>query len=184
MQILGGKFRGLQLQSLPSEKVRPTARRVRERLFQLLDDRVAGARLLDLCAGSGSIGIEALSRGASHVTFVDRSTPACAHIRLNLGLCGIGRDEAVVAINGALAFLKHAIEQGAPRWNIAYFDPPYSADYRPVLECFASGSLLKPGGLLVVEHQSNYQPEPGGCLEYLGTAQLCKSCISFFEQKR
>lgn len=184
MQILRGKFQGLLLKSLPSEKVRPTARRVRERLFRLLDERVVGARLLDLCAGSGSIGIEALSRGASHVTFVDRSTQVCAHIRLNLELCGIGRDEAVVAISGALAFLKHAIEQNESRWNIAYFDPPYSSDYRPVLECFASGSLLKPGCLLVVEHQSNYQPEPGGRLEYLGTAQLGQSCISFFEQKR
>ena len=183
MQITGGKFRGLRLRSLPSQQVRPTARRVRELLFELLAERIKGARFVDLCAGSGAVGLEALSRGASHVTFVDRSPRACIFVRTNLQTCNITTEQSIVVVSSALKFLRGAIERNACAWDIAYFDPPYAIDYTPVLTLFATTKLLNPRGLLVAEHHCGRQPEAGGELDYVGTAELGETCLSFFERK-
>lgn len=77
MRIIAGQYRGRNLKSPPSMEVRPTSDRLRETLFNILQTRIAGVRFLDLCAGTGAIGIEALSRGAGFVTFVDRSRKSC-----------------------------------------------------------------------------------------------------------
>src|SRR5438094_1601593 len=84
MRIIAGKYRGRKLKSPPSLQTRPTSDRLRETLFNILAPRIRGARLLDLCAGSGAVAIEALSRGAAHVTFVDRSRKMYALIATNL----------------------------------------------------------------------------------------------------
>jgi 16S rRNA (guanine(966)-N(2))-methyltransferase RsmD len=183
LQITGGQFRRIQLRSLPSQNVRPTARRVRERLFGLLAERIEGARFVDLCAGSGSVGIEALSRGASHVTFVDRAPLACACVQMNLDTCGVNREQSVVVVDSAFKFLRQAVEQGCSVWDIAFFDPPYATDYTPVLNLFATGKLLKPRGFLIVEHHCESQPDVGGALDYVGTVEIGETCLSFFEQK-
>ena len=182
VQITGGQFRGIQLRSLPSQKVRPTARRVRERLFVLLAERIEGARFVDLCAGSGAVGIEALSRGAAHTTFVDRAPLACAFVQMNLDFCGISREQSVVVVNSAFKFLRQAAESGDRAWDVAFFDPPYATDYTPVLNLFATCKLLSPRGMLVVEHNCKSQPEVGGLLEYVGTAEISDTCLSFFER--
>ena len=183
MQITGGRFRGIQLRSLPSQKVRPTARRVRERLFWLLAERIEGARFLDLCAGSGAVGIEALSRGASHATFIDRSALACAFIRMNLDACDVPREQSAVVASSAFRFLRESIERAHTPWDIAFFDPPYAIDYTPVIDLFATGHLLNRRGLFVAEHHCQDQPEATGALSYLGTAPIGSSCLSFFEQE-
>src|SRR5438552_17303916 len=84
MRIIAGKYRGRRIKSPPSLQTRPTSDRLRETLFNILAPRIEGVRFLDLCAGSGAVGIEALSRGAVHVTFVDRSRKVCALIETNL----------------------------------------------------------------------------------------------------
>ena len=84
MRIIAGKYRGRRLQSPPSLATRPTSDRLREALFNVLAPRIEGARFLDLCAGSGAVGIEALSRGAGHVTLVDQSRKMCQLIGANL----------------------------------------------------------------------------------------------------
>lgn len=173
----------MRLRSLPSEQVRPTARRVRERLFELLAERIQGARFVDLCAGSGTVGLEALSRGASHVTFVDRSPRACVFIRSNLQSCSITTRQSVIVISPALKFLRQSAERGESAWDIAYFDPPYATDYTPIIALFANGNLLNPRGLLVAEHDCQRQPEAEGLLDYLGTAELGETCLSFFQRK-
>ncbi|MDX6695299.1 MAG: rRNA (guanine966-N2)-methyltransferase [Blastocatellia bacterium] len=183
MQITGGKFRGLRLRSQPSQQVRPTTRRVREKLFELLAERIEGARFVDLCAGSGAVGLEALSRGASHATFVDRSPRACIFVRTNLQTCRITTEQSLVVASPALKFLRESIERGEGAWDIAYFDPPYAIDYAPVLTLFATGCLLKPRGLFVAEHHCERQPEAAGELVYVGTAELGETCLSFFERK-
>jgi 16S rRNA (guanine(966)-N(2))-methyltransferase RsmD len=183
VQITGGKFRGLRLHSLPSQQVRPTARRVRERLFELLAERIEGARFVDLCTGSGAVGLEALSRGASHVTFVDRSPRACIFVRANLQTCAVTTERSSVVISPALKFLREATERGEGAWDIAYFDPPYAIDYAPVLALFAATCLLKPRGLLIAEHHCERQPESEGGLDYVGTAEIGETCLSFFERK-
>src|SRR6266850_2188720 len=94
LRIIAGKYRGRNLKSPPSLEVRPTSDRLRETLFNVIAPRIEGARFLDLCAGSGAIGIEALSRDAGHATFVDHSRKMCALVKSNLDLCGIGEDES------------------------------------------------------------------------------------------
>jgi 16S rRNA (guanine(966)-N(2))-methyltransferase RsmD len=148
----------------------------------MLSEEIAGARFVDLCAGSGAVGIEALSRGALHVTFVDWSLSACDFVELNLSVCGVGNEQRCVINSEASRFLEEAAESGRGPWDIAFFDPPYAVDYQPVLALFAGGRLLRPQGLLVVEHHSDNQPEVGGYMEYLGSVELGLTCLSLFEQ--
>src|SRR6266849_5468173 len=113
MRIIAGKYRGRKLKSPPSLKTRPTSDRLRETLFNILAPRIEGARFLDLCAGSGAVGIEALSRGAAHVTFVDGETE--------------------VVSREALDFLGRNVKHEAEPFDIIFFDPPYATDYEEVL---------------------------------------------------
>src|SRR5215212_7142657 len=106
MRIIAGTYRGRNLRSPPSMQVRPTSDRLRETLFNVLAPRIEGARFLDLCAGSGAIGIEALSRGAAHVTFVDRSRKMCGLVEANLDLCGVPEEQTEVVLGEAADYLK------------------------------------------------------------------------------
>src|SRR5256885_11247524 len=114
MQVLEGKYRRRRLHSSNSQRVRPTARRLREITFEILDARILDARLLDLCAGSGAIGIEALSRGASHVTFVDRSLKMCRFIETNLQLCGVPDEQSLIVQSEAVEVLRGRPMRQAP----------------------------------------------------------------------
>src|SRR5947199_845397 len=96
LRIIAGKYRGRRLKSPPTQQTRPTSDRLRETLFNILAPRIEGARFLDLCAGSGAVGIEALSRGAAHVTFVDQSRKMCTLIEANIQ--GLGIDQKQVDI--------------------------------------------------------------------------------------
>src|SRR5918912_3077721 len=118
MRIIAGQYRGRVLKSPPSMQIRPTSDRLRETLFNVLAPRLAGARFLDLCAGSGAVGIEALSRGASFVTFVDRSRKMCGLVESNLDLCRVPEDETEVVCSEATEFLRRAATRGAERWDI------------------------------------------------------------------
>src|SRR3982751_6057602 len=134
MRVIAGTYRGRNLRSPPSMQVRPTSDRLRETLFNVLAPRIQDAKFLDLCAGSGAVGIEALSRGAAHVTFVDKSRKMCGLVEANLDLCGVPEEETEVVLAEAAEFLRRAMARmDAPRWNIAFFDPPYAVDYLPVL---------------------------------------------------
>jgi 16S rRNA (guanine(966)-N(2))-methyltransferase RsmD len=185
MHILAGKYRRRFLQSTDSRKVRPTARRLREALFELLSFRVDGARFLDLCAGSGAVGIEALSRGAAHVTFVDRSPKMCSFIKANLEACGVPYGQAEIWLSDAEHFLRRALMQREKVWDVAFFDPPYSTPYAPVMETFGAGTLLKhKGGVLVAEHHcDNRLAETCGALKRWRLIRQGHSCLSFYERK-
>jgi 16S rRNA (guanine(966)-N(2))-methyltransferase RsmD len=174
------------LQSVPTPKTRPTARRLRESLFELLGPRVLEARFLDLCAGSGAVGIEALSRGASFATFVDRSSKLCSFINANLELCGVPEEQSEVVTDDAIQFLRRATLEQVAGWDIAFFDPPYASDYLPVIELLSDGSLLKrKGGVLVVEHHcDNELRETFGVLRRWRVIRQGESCLSFYERKK
>jgi len=121
MRIVGGAWGGRRLQAPPGDATRPTSDRVREALFSILGDRVDGARVLDLFAGSGALGIEALSRGARSVTFVDSAPAAIRALRANLDALGA---EADVRRQDALRFLGSARNQ-ARVYDLVFLDPPY-----------------------------------------------------------
>ncbi len=166
--------------------MRPTSDRLRETLFNVLAPRIAGARFLDLCAGSGAVGIEALSRGANHVTFVDRSRKMCELVKSNIDLCRIERSESEVVQAEALDYLRRFIakqpDSGKP-WDIVFFDPPYAFDYLPTLECFGarSASLLNEEGILIVEHHhKNELPEELNALRRYRVLKQGDSSLSFY----
>ena len=153
MRIIAGRYRGRKLKSPPSPQTRPTSDRLRETLFNILAPRIRGARFLDLCAGSGAVGIEALSRGAAHVTFVDRSRKMYALIETNLKALDVSDDEIVVLAE-ASEFLRRYAEKQALVFDIVFFDPPYATDYEGVLKYFGEHAtrLLAEDSLVIVEH--------------------------------
>lgn len=184
MRIIAGEYRGRALKSPPSLQVRPTSDRLRETLFNVIAPRIEGARFLDLCAGSGAVGIEALSRGASFVHFVDRSRKMCGLVEANLDLCGVPEEQTEVVLSEAAEFLRRAPQRGTPTWDIAFFDPPYATDYLPVLEAFGSSETppLAEGGLLIVEHHhKNALKDESGRLRRWRVLRQGDSALSFYE---
>ncbi len=164
-------------------QVRPTSDRLRETLFNVIAPRIEDARFLDLCAGSGAVGIEALSRGASHATFVDHSRKMCGLIESNLDLCRIPEDETEVVKSEAAEFLRRASRDGRA-WDIAFFDPPYSIDYSPALAVFGSSEILSTDGLLIVEHHhKNELKDNYGSIHRTRRLKQGDSCLSFYETK-
>ena len=183
MRIIAGKYRGRKLKSPPSLQTRPTSDRLRETLFNILAPRIDGARFLDLCAGSGGVGIEALSRGAAHVTFVDRSRKMYALIQTNLKTLSVDKGEFEVESKEALDFLqRHARKEGEP-FDIIFFDPPYASDHEGALEGVAehAGQLLAKDGVLIVEHgkRKELTERLGELLRYRSLKQG-DSCLSFY----
>jgi 16S rRNA (guanine966-N2)-methyltransferase len=178
VRIIAGLYRGRNLKSPPSLQIRPTSDRLRETLFNILAPRIEGARFLDLCAGTGAVGIEALSRGAAHVTFVDRSRKAGKLIQSNLELCRVPSDQTELVVCEASDSLKRAGDQN---WDIAFFDPPYDSDYAPVLQAFGAGNLLTPDGLLAVEHRRKDEIlDNAGSLQRYRLLKQGDSCLSFY----
>jgi 16S rRNA (guanine966-N2)-methyltransferase len=163
-------------------QIRPTSDRLRETLFNVLAPRIEGTRFVDLCAGSGAVGIEALSRGAAHVTFVDKSRKMCGLIEANLDLVGVPEDETEVVMSEAADFLRRAVSRSEAGWDIAFFDPPYAIDYRPVLEGFGTGKALNPDGILVVEHHHKSElPDEIGRIRRWRALKQGDSVLSFYE---
>ncbi len=154
-KIVAGTARGRKIK-VPPEGTRPTSAKVREAIFSKLDHwgAVRGAKVLDLFAGSGALGIEAVSRGASSADFVDRSRVATQIVRQNLTHLKMN-SKGTVTTRGALSFLMH---HSGP-WDLVFIDPPYSwpdADLTEVLETLAG--KLSPDALVVIERDARSSP--------------------------
>jgi 16S rRNA (guanine(966)-N(2))-methyltransferase RsmD len=182
MRIIAGAYKGRNLKSPPSMNVRPTSDRLRETLFNVIAPRIQDSRFLDLCAGSGAVGIEALSRGAAHATFVDRSRRSCKLIEANLELCRVPEDKQVIYCSEAYDFLRQT--QSGP-WDIIFFDPPYKDDYLKTLSFIGSNAsrLLSEDGLLIAEHHhKNPLPENVGELIRMRVLKQGDSALSFYQK--
>jgi 16S rRNA (guanine966-N2)-methyltransferase len=147
-------WRGRKLRFPPSPEIRPTPDRVRETLFNWLGPRLPGARCLDLFAGSGALGLESLSRGAAHVTFVERDAAAAHELRARLSEWGASAAE--VEQSDALRFLgggsRDGNSGGGRAYDIVFLDPPFDSDLLTLAaDRLESGGWLAPGALIYVE---------------------------------
>ena len=181
MRVIAGKFRGRRLKSPPSAQTRPTSDRLRETLFNVLAPRIKGARFLDLCAGTGAVGIEALSRGAEHATFVDQSRKMCALIEANTSALGIDATEFEIVNADAAAYLRRHAKKKHEPFDIIFFDPPYAAAYEMVnLISDMGGQLLTEDAVVIVEHHKKKDlPDEFGLLKRYRTLKQGDSVLSF-----
>ncbi len=179
MQIIGGKFKGRKLSALRGLRTRPTSGKVREAVFNICSERVPGSSVADLFAGTGAMGIEALSRGAKHVVFVEADRKSVQLIRKNLAACGAG-DMASVLCRDLLGGPEVLADLNSA-FDLVFMDPPYhSGAIAPVLENLAKTGSLSPGALTVIEHSfSEPLPADAEGFEIIDTRRYGKTLVSF-----
>lgn len=151
VRIIAGAFKGRRLDVMDLQGLRPTTERVRETVFNWLGSQVVGATVLDLFAGSGALGLEALSRGATEVTLVEKDRDNADLLSKTVkSLPDLGGASASVHCTDALAFLKNL--PSGPRYDLIFLDPPFSSNLlEPAVELIVSKDLLKDGGQVYVE---------------------------------
>ena len=176
MRVIAGTFKGRRLKPPTWEGLRPTSDKLRETLFNILAPRIAGARVLDGFAGTGAIGIEALSRGAAHVTFVDSDRRATGLIHHNLAACGVERDYAVEQSPIEALLRRLPAEQ---RFDVIVLDPPYDA--AGVENALAAAvDRLAAGGILVLERATRRNPEASPRLIRTRDVKSGDSTLTFY----
>jgi 16S rRNA (guanine(966)-N(2))-methyltransferase RsmD len=187
MRVIAGTYRSRILKSLKGLALRPTSDRLRETLFNILAPNISGARFADLFAGTGAIGIEALSRGAAEVVFIENHAPAAALIRKNLDSLGIRSGFTVLPVDilrglEMLASRRKAVQAG---FNLIFLDPPYAAaaDYERVLEFLGATDLLAPGGMVIAEHGRKFAlPEKAESLRRFRVLKQGDAALSFYRR--
>jgi 16S rRNA (guanine(966)-N(2))-methyltransferase RsmD len=163
VRIIAGSLKGRRLKTPTWQGVRPTSDKLRETLFNVLAARVQGARVLDGYAGTGALGLEALSRGAAHVTFVEQGRRTAALIRENATACGV--EEGYTIVCGDFIDVASRSDWHG-RFDLVLLDPPYEArEIRSALE--KAADLLAPGGVVVLERATRFEPDVPPMLERL-----------------
>lgn len=179
MRVIAGAYRRRLLSSPSWVGLRPTSDRLRETLFNVLGPAVEGARVVDGFAGTGAIGIEALSRGAAHVTFVDRDRRATALVSTNLNRCGVSERYDIVQSD----FSAWAAQGASTDWDVVLLDPPYDdADLARILE--AARRIIKVEGVVVLEHARRREvPRVLGGLKHVREIRSGDSMLAFYRQE-
>lgn len=184
MRIISGEYRGRILKNPSGQKTRPTSDRLRETLFNILNPLISTeTRFLDLCAGTGAVGIEAISRGCEFSTFIDKSRRSCVLIEENLDLLRIPEKQAEIICLEAEKFVSR---QNLEAWDLVFFDPPYKIDYSKILSEIAAnvGKLLRDEGKLIVEHHfKKILPEKIGSLRRGRIIRQGETQLSFYEKE-
>lgn len=182
MRVIAGVARGRKLAAPQHGNTRPTPDRVREALFSALAPALLAARVLDVFAGSGALGIEALSRGARAATFVEHDKPTAALLRRNLTVLPPGlQQQARIVVDDATRALVQLAGENEP-FDLIFADPPYAADaYDAVLCAVASPKLLAPSGTVVLEHpRTRPPPEPAADLVLARSRAYGSVCITSY----
>lgn len=180
IRIIAGELRGRRLKVPAGNDVRPTADRVREALFDILGDTVVGARVLDLFAGSGALGIEALSRGARGASFVERDRRALAALGENLERLGLGARSTVLR-GDALARLSGGSQGDG--FDLVLADPPYEDPIGPVLTALGRPGWLRQGARVVFERGAGASPlSRVGRLSLYRSARYGQSRLDFYRR--
>jgi 16S rRNA (guanine966-N2)-methyltransferase len=182
MRVIGGADRGRRLRAPRGSRTRPTADRMRVTLFDVLGPAVGGTRVLDLFAGTGAVGIEALSRGAGRAVFVERDRDALRALRANLAALGLGREQARVVAGDALAALPVLVASEAA-FDLVFLDPPYVGGLAArALAALAGSPLLRPGTRVVVQHSARAPlPVPAGLRPARAARAFGDTTLTFLE---
>ena len=184
MRIGSGEMRGRRLRAPRGERTRPTSGRLKKSLFDVLAPRLEGARVLDLFSGSGSLALEALSRGAATAVLVERGGKACETIRRNVKELGLSRRAEVVErdVFSALGKLVHRGES----FDVVFADPPYrSSEPDKLLVFLGNETLVAEGGLVVVEHHHKREfRDRYGALEKHRLLKAGESCLTLYQRDR
>ena len=192
MRVISGKARVTQLVSLNGASIRPTLDRVRESFFNQIASEVEGARFLDLFAGSGAVGIEALSRGAANVVFAELNHDAQTVIYNNLKKCRFFKPDEpdseknwMLLKSNALHALE-VLEKKQAQFDFVYVDPPFADDlYKETLLCLSASQLLKESTVVVVEHfRKTVLQDTYGKLAQTKTRRMGDTCLSFYELRQ
>lgn len=178
MKVISGLYRGRSLCTLRGSLTRPTTGKVREAVFSSLQGITEGKTWLDLYAGSGGVGIEALSRGAGYCWFVDNSPQACKVIESNLNKLSIPKDTAKLLCCKAEKACS-IIGQNQGTIEIAYLDPPYSTGEEYVKGITSLEPILVPGGIIIIEHRNGFLPQVSYA-ELIRTRKYGESAVSIF----
>lgn len=181
-RIIAGAGKGRRLKSVHGDATRPTGARVRQSLFDMLAAAIPGCRFLDAFAGSGGVGLEALSRGAAKVVLVDQSAAAVAAARANAEALSASGGEALVFRQDARVALSAFADQGQ-QFDVVFLDPPYASElYLPLLELVGE-KLLAEGGVAVAEHFHKRElPERIGALARTRVARVGDHRLSFYRR--
>lgn len=182
MRVITGAAKGRRLLTPKSKRIRPALDQVKESVFNILFD-VRDQSVLDLYAGTGSMGIEALSRGAAHATFVDDFISAIALIRKNLERCGF-RDRASVIKSPVRAAIRRLSKSGKT-FDIIFVDPPYLKNcVNPTLEALAQSSVIAPSSIIIVEHHPKEPIEEMEGLKITDSRRYGQTIVSFLKSAR
>jgi 16S rRNA (guanine966-N2)-methyltransferase len=185
MRVIAGTYRSRQLVSPRGTATRPTSDRLRETLFNILAPRIPECRFLDLYAGTGAVGIEAISRGAAYVWFTENAAPAFATLRANLAALKIAAG-FTLEDRGTGALLERMAKSPAGNIDVVFLDPPYEAavEYEATLSLLGSArgrQMLSPGALVVAEHASKSTlPQRFGGLEHSRLVKQGDASLSFY----
>lgn len=180
MRVISGIYKGQRLYTLKGNQIRPTSDRVREFIFAFLGDRVVSSRVLDLFAGSGTLGIEAASRGAGEVTFVDKAFHVFQLIRRNTGKLGI---DAKIIRKDARSFIK-SFEKGDRAFDLIFCDPPYQfEDVKAILDLMALHGMLARDGVVIYEGSSREEAPESSDFIVLKRKIMGDTAITFYKLK-
>jgi 16S rRNA (guanine(966)-N(2))-methyltransferase RsmD len=181
VRVIAGKYRSRTLRSLKGQALRPTSDRLRETLFNILGATIEDSIFLDLYAGTGAVGIEALSRGARGAIFIEQHAPAAALIRRNLESLGIGSKSEILGVE-VLRGLER-LEARHVHAQFVFLDPPYASteEYEITLEFLGDSPIVAPGGRVIVEHlRKRALPERFGELELTRVVEQGDAALSFY----
>ena len=182
MRVIAGRYRSRTLRSLKGQALRPTSDRLRETLFNIIRPSLEGAIFIDLYAGTGAVGIEALSRGARSAIFVEQHAPAAALIRRNLKSLEIGSEAEILGMDVLRGLSR--LETRHAHAEFIFLDPPYAAatEYERVLEYLGESSLVSPAGWVIAEHLRKYSlPNRAGKLECVRGVEQGDAALSFYK---
>jgi len=180
MRITTGSVKGMNLKSVPGLDTRPTSDKVKQSLFNTIQFDIEGRRVLDLFAGTGQLGIEALSRGAAEAVFVDNSPAALAVIRENVGKAGFS-DRSKIIRSDYKAFLQSAQKES---FHLVFIDPPYRPGFiNRVLSFIQTFDIVKENGIIVCESASSEKAADGpGNLRLIKSARYGASALAFYKK--